>query len=494
MKIYILFIINILIYSANSFAACELFESGINAPHGRENLTKFWAQEYTGADLVREELQAMDLKIKDNLLEVWDSKLDDPNKHGERVAQLIIGPYQSALIPREESVRYKDVEHERGQMEPADKFVKLFNECRLRGSCPNFINNSMSWLRDNGIKNAVSKISNHGTLLVTSAGNGRRMVERGKRELARQKKIILVGNTNKLGFPAKYTDFAPEVSVSAPSDDSLTTYDYDGNLKNFSGTSGSAPQVLASLASFSIVTGLKIDARLALKLFEKSSLSVVPKPNNIGGGSLNAYKIFHIAKIAKKKCSRSYGKKRCIEKLLNKLPSNLSRLVEKRSIKNKLKKVFPRCAGGSSLDILLSLRTCKVKMETLKDLRRSAFLNETDSSLWKTLSCITKKQGFSINAQFYKNIGRHQDMSDDEMISEYFKYDNDYKLVRYVLSNPYWVKYPEYAKKAIKREQSDWSVDNYLFSSWPWKNYFKNYLNNIGVEPLLESSFIRQHL
>lgn len=477
-----------------SHAFCQLFEAGSSAPHRNTQLTKFWAQEYTGADLVRNEMKKLDLELDDNLIAVWDSMLTDRNKHGERVAQLIIGPYKSALIPSPKSVQYKDVEFERGIMEPADKFIKLFRDCQNRDDCPQFINNSMSWLGSKDIQNIVEEIANHGSLLVTSAGNSRRLVESGKRELSAKRKIIVVGNTNKLGFPAKYTDSAPEVCISAPSDDSLTTYDYDGNLKNFSGTSGAAPQVLASLASFAMVTGVKVNADLALKIFKKTSINILPTPNNIGGGSLNAFKIFKIGQRAAKKCARrTRTRKSCVEKFLNNLPKLSSRITHQK-LKAKLKKVFPRCAGGSKVDIFFSIKTCRTKKETLKELREQALLIGNDSELWKVLSCISNKEGFKYNGQFYKNVAKHVNKTDHELITDYFKYDTDSSLVKYILSHPFWVKKPHYAERVIKRGKADWTIDNYLLPVKGWKNYFSDFLVSSGVEENVRASLIREHL
>ncbi len=494
MKTQLLKLLVLGLITVSNAIACQLFESGKKAPHRNSKLTKFWAQEYTGADLVRAELKKLNLKFSKNLVAVWDSRLTDRNKHGERVAQLIIGPYESALLPSDESVQYEDVEFERGRMQPADKFEKLFRDCQNRDDCPQFINNSMSWLKSEEIKNIVSEIADSGSLVVTSAGNGRGRVELGKRKLAALKKIIVVGNTNKLGFPAKYTDSSPEVSISAPSDDSLTTHDYAGNEKNFSGTSGAAPQVLASLASFSAVTGLEVNGELALKLFEKSSINIIPVPNNIGGGTLNAYKIFKIGELVNKKCPKNKIKrKKCAIGLLARLPKFVTK-KDSLVLKNKLKKIFPRCSNGSKFDILLSLRTCRTRKLMLRELREKTLLAGNDSDLWKVLSCISSNEGYTKNAQFYKNVAKHVNRKESDLIADYFKYNTDALLVKYVLSHPAWVKKPEYVKQVIKRGKADWTVDNYILSGRDWRSYFSEFLTDQGIEVFMRSSFIRQHL
>lgn len=480
-----------LLYSTWTFSSCELMESGADAPHGNKNLSKFWAQEFTGADLVRVELQRQSIQVPENFIGVWDAKPRGIGSHGERVSQLIVGPYKSALLPKKKSVQYEDVEFERGQMDPADKFINLFQKCRQKNNCPDFINNSMSWLRSEEIKNIVSKMSEHGILLVTSAGNSRGFVEIGKRELARDEKIIIVANTNVYGFPAKLTDSAPEVTVSAPSDDCLTTFDYEGNLKNFSGTSGSAPQVLASLASFRLITGMKVDGELAKLLLQTTALKILPQPNNIGAGSLNAYKIYKLAEVVKKKCS-SYSIN-CAQKIIRRDIDFVS-YSDERDLYRSLKKTFPSCADGSTYDRMFPETSCRRKKNAFDDLRKVALLKSNDPKLWKILHCITEDEGFTKNAQFYKNLYRYVGKSNLEKIADYYEFNTDAVLIKYSLSNPSWVMNPESIFKVIQRSRADWTINNYLLAHQAWRDYFIKALGDNVEASELSASIIREFL
>lgn len=461
-----------------AWSACELLEQSRKAPHGNRSLSLYWAQEYTGADLVRAELIKNNFILPANLIDVWDAKPRARNNHGERVSQLIAGPHATALLPSDKPIQYKDVEHERGLMNPEDKFKKLYRKCSLSRNCPEFINNSMSWLKDSGIKNIISKMARNKILFITSAGNSRGLVERGKRELAARNEIVVVGNTNVFGFPAKLTDSAPEVTISAPSDGSLTTYDYQGNLKNFSGTSGSAPQVLASLANFRIVTGIAVDGSLAKILLQKTALKILPQPNNIGAGSLNAYKIYELAKRVKARCPQK--SRICAMRVINQNDSMVTR-KEERAVLRKLRKAFPSCADGSTYDHLGSGPSCRRKRQAFTNLRKIALLKVEDPKLWEILSCITANEGLGSNAQFYKNLKKHVSKSNDSKISEYYRYNTDADLIKYTLSHPDWVKSPEHALRVIKRAKADWTVENYLLTKTKWNHFFLDFMQENGA-------------
>lgn len=487
-----IFLITLFFVQSLAYARCEIIESGAEAPHGDKRLSKYWAQEFTGADLVREELSSWNLEIPKDLIGVWDVKPRGVGSHGERVSHLIMGPYPSALIPSESVVRYQDVEYERDIMEPADKFEKLFRDCLNRSSCPEFLNNSISWLKSDEIKSVVTKMAEKGILVVTSAGNARGMVESGKRDLARRDQIVLVGNTNIYGFPAKYTDSAPEVTVSAPSDNCLTTHDYEGNLRNFSGTSGSAPQVLASLASFRLVAGIKVDGELARLLLQSTAMKILPQPNNIGAGSLNAYKIFELAKYVKRRCSgRSITCAKSIVKTKPELISNR----EIREIRRDLQKVFPYCAAGSTYDRMFPTDNCKKRRMTFKNLRKLAHLLPDEEEYWEILHCVTGEEGLTLNAQFYKNLYRHVGKSNAEKIADYYKFNTDADLIKYSLSNPGWVTNPRSVFTVVTRARADWTFDNYLLAHEEWREYFTKFLEeNDQPADALSASKIREFL
>lgn len=485
--VYITYLITFPVWSS-----CELLESGSKSPHGNRQLSTYWAQEFTGADLVRTELISENISLPQDFIGVWDAKPRLRNNHGEKVSQLIAGPHLSALIPSEEPVQYLDVEFERDLMKPADKFIKLFQECSAEKNCPEFINNSMSWLEDSEIQKTIAAMAERGILVVTSAGNGRRSVEAGKRDLAAKNQIVVVGNTNVNGFPAKYTDSAPEVTISAPSDNYLTTFDYAGNIKNFSGTSGSAPQVLASIASFRMVSGVRVDGELAKALLQSTALKILPQPNNIGSGTLNAYKIFELAKLVKSKCrDRS---KACALKIVNDDKDMVS-YQEERKLMRKLRRAFPSCANGSTHDHFFPNTSCRRKRLAFMDLRRAALLKTNDPKLWDILSCITANEELSRNAQFYKNLSHHVAKSNTSKIEEYYKFNTDADLIKFTLSNPAWIGEPEHVIKVISRAKADWTVDNYLLTNKPWYKYFKTLLEeNRAPAEELSASKIREFL
>ncbi|MFN8370404.1 MAG: hypothetical protein U0T83_07240 [Bacteriovoracaceae bacterium] len=76
--------------------------------HQKKGLSTFWAQEYTGADLLRERLNTIPaLNITDNLF--GSLGFSEQNKHAEHVSNLIEGPHASALIPNHKTRDYKEL-------------------------------------------------------------------------------------------------------------------------------------------------------------------------------------------------------------------------------------------------------------------------------------------------------------------------------------------------------------------------------------------------
>ena len=102
-------------------------------------LHPFWAQEYTGVDLLREKLRQSphSWELPHNLVQ----SLDTPDElHGEQVCQLIAGPHLSAPIPLEQPLNYMcfaDV------IEKEEALSNWLQHCLANDTCPSYINVSM---------------------------------------------------------------------------------------------------------------------------------------------------------------------------------------------------------------------------------------------------------------------------------------------------------------------------------------------------------------
>ena len=141
----------------------------------------FWAQNYTGADLLREEIKKLDTPFHPaSIIGVWDGS----SKHGEHVSQIIAGPKSSAVIPSSNPIIPVETYYTEDYIEAYQSFVQ---NCREQNHCPIYINNSMKWgygPLDSGDyltePRLASSMHSMGTTIITAAGNDSQPVGRLK--------------------------------------------------------------------------------------------------------------------------------------------------------------------------------------------------------------------------------------------------------------------------------------------------------------------------
>ena len=89
--------------------------------------------------------------------------------------------------------------------------------CQEENTCPAYINISMGFpeFSKQG-HNVAYLIEQANIVVVTSAGNDDRFMSSIKREYARNKYIIVVGNCDTDGNPYHDSNYGPEITVCAP--------------------------------------------------------------------------------------------------------------------------------------------------------------------------------------------------------------------------------------------------------------------------------------
>lgn len=266
--------------------------------HNVSGLTKFWAQEYTGADLVREELKSVDTSKVFDLVGVWDS---DVVKHGEHVSNLIASSKSSAIIPisDQKKLNYEKLESVGSYL---DGYEKLVEKCLRENSCPQYLNNSMGWKGSELIASAVDKLTNTGKerVFITTAGNENihlRKQNGAKCNLSKKDGVIIVASHGYNGYRSFFSNYSDQIMISAPSNNEVTSYDDSGSEKAFGGTSGAAPQVTGALAAFTLVTGFNLNTKQSKLLLENTATPFYPRGSlAMGAGHLNSYKMHAVAK------------------------------------------------------------------------------------------------------------------------------------------------------------------------------------------------------
>ncbi len=373
---------------------CELVYSQGGLPKV-VGLTPLWAQEYTGADLLRKRIveEGIDTTRAKELIGILDSDLD---KHGEQVSNLIAGDKVSSLIPMDQNLGYN-------QGIRASDYLDYYEECSKGDSCSKYINHSMGWGGIEAIKEVASKLQEEqGTVYVTSAGNFSRRVDSLKEELSNAGQAILVGSHGPDGTYSDFSNYSEEVLVSAPSGLKVLSYDYDGNPLLFGGTSGAAPQVTAALASFELISGVSLDTKISKDLLKKTAIKFPKDPDSklLGGGFLNTYKIGMLAFKAKELCQKASDRTTCGRKLLaNDEFYEID--VDEEAHKN-FEQAFPACSGNFSS---LNKASCGDKKIALENFRKAALLS-SNPDMWSGLSCVYKELGQHENAKYYAKLAR----------------------------------------------------------------------------------------
>ncbi len=375
-----------------ALGGCRLYTELAGSPVNPTGATPFWAQEYTGADLVRADLQGITLaRDPEALIDVLDTT---NNNHGAEAASLIASPSPVGIIPSRSELTVFDLMTNNGYIENYDRYRAQ------TATPPQYISNSMSWRDSEVISDVVSEISRMGTVFVTSAGNDSTEVDAIKDQIADQ--IVIVGSSRPDGMPSDFSQYGPGVVISAPSDHSVLAFS-NGAPSLFGGTSGAAPQVTGALAAFTLISDYDLTVTEAHNLLRKTAIKLPQSytdPATHGAGNLNAYKISQIAQRLKANCAQeSTGplKQACLRRELE----NENNFVFPTADLSDVEATFPPCFSGRTSG---SSSSCLEKTEALTRLRREALLHPENPSLWRAIACVYRQENYPTNANYYQLV------------------------------------------------------------------------------------------
>lgn len=371
---------------------CRLHAELAGSPVNPTGATPFWAQEYTGADLVRADLQGLAFaRDPEALIDVLDT---NRNNHGAHAASLIASPSPVGIIPASSDLTIFEVNNTTGHLVNYDRYQAQTEVP------PRYISNSMSWGGREVIADVVSELAQMGTVFVTSAGNDGIDVEDLKAQMADQ--IVMVGSSRPDGLASGFSQFGPGVVISAPSDYSVLASN-NGTPSLFGGTSGAAPQVTGALAAFSLISDYDLSVAEAHNLLRKTAIKLPQSytdPATHGAGSLNAYKISQIAQRLKANCAQETAeplKQACLRRELE----DETNFTFPRGDLSDAEAAFPSCFPGRTSG---SAPGCLEKTEALTRLRREALLHPENPALWKVISCIYREENYPTNASYYQLV------------------------------------------------------------------------------------------
>ena len=380
-------------------------------PFNEHKLHPFWAQEYTGVDLLREKLRQspQSWKLPYNLVQSWDTP---GNRHGEKVCQLIAGPHLSAPIPLERHLNYMcfaDVIEKEGALS------NWLQHCLSNDTCPSYINVSMQLpeRREDVISDIKTFVADEGITMVTAAGNESMSMQPIDQELSASETMVTVGNCTINGDPDGTSNFSTKITLCAPSGFALISYDFEGDAKLFGGTSGAAPTVTGALAAFTAITGYSLNPREAMRLLRKT---VIPHPrlptiSNMGVGIVNVWKIGKVAFRLQYLCQKNHD---CYADALASEETFIFPLNKQEFIGH--------CQSEQQEE----------QEEFLKELRKEALLNPWEKELWELIACINRKKGLQGHAEYYQQLAKRVESSDEELIDALWEEDKYLFLAKYV--------------------------------------------------------------
>ena len=370
-----------------------------------------WAQQYVGADLLRERLKGLEsLQFRtEQLVAIWDAHLF---WHGQKVSQIIAGPFTSAVIPLERPLDYYWIVEIFG---PQRSF---YRECLEEQNCPSYINHSMQWLTENA-PNLVSEINEkYGITTITSADNHGAQINAIKEDFAREGKLIVVANLGPDGKLFEETNYSGHITIAAPAGLSIQSYDFSGRPEKFGGTSGAAPLVTGSLTGFTLITDYILKTSEAIRLLHKTAIPFPHLPSYHGWGApgiLNAYRIGAVADRLNQKCRGEGGNRhRCISNLLQ---SDGTYQFERES----------EFFFEQALDALKAESSCARREFTTK-MRMAALLAPESSKAWEYLASSGE------NGEFYHAMAAKVRRDNDEIVLNQMCRSNnsdDWEQLRY---------------------------------------------------------------
>jgi tetratricopeptide (TPR) repeat protein len=311
----------------------------------------------------------------------------------------------------------------------------------------------MNW-KSGFIKNTVCKLSaEQKVVFVTAAGNYSNEVENAKRESSLDGESIVVASHAPNGRSSRFTSFAPEVDITAPSDYHILSYDHDGKLKQFGGTSGATPLVTSTLLSFEIIAGVKLLTPQFKNLLKKTAIRHQNDPPRkvTGAGYLNSYKIGSIALRLVSLCKEFKEKEKkdeCMEKYLESEDLyDFSKDIKEDKIMSDIHSAFPQC--GEKPTSQNKTVSCDQKKMAINELRKAAFLMPENLNLWKKLSCVHSAEGLSENSKYYAGLARGKRIleKDLSMISSEVSAD----FIEIMASSEFSKDYSELAFAIIKQ-------------------------------------------
>ena len=364
--------------------------------------TTFWAQEFIGADLVKDEVASGDtisIAILDSGFDGYDLKSvkhvkytadpEYPDNHGSHTANIT---RSDSLIS---SSAVGKINH-LFQINEAADYQEAFKSFKSNET-PHVINNSMIYWTEDEASEALKNMRESGSLFVASGGNHFPYNHDTSESTAQN--VLSVGwvDTNGLYHPSS-TD-SIQLDLVAPSGMSLTSISNSGGYSLFGGSSGSTPLVAGAAANIISALGVR-SPEVVETILKKSAYRYPMRNDRNGAGLLNSYKAFKVAKRLREICNQD---KTCLAREASN-SDNYMFDEDFASAKNSILSEIPSCKNDQPT--ITKMNSCALDSH-IKTLRKAFSLSQS-KTIGALLSCLYDSLGFSKNAEFYRNYSKEK--------------------------------------------------------------------------------------
>ena len=267
-----------------------------------------------------------------------------------------------------------------------------YEQCKS-DALPSFINVSLTW-KGSTYGKALNSLSPPSVVVVAAGNKHPQSIPDEKVEASKDFDAIIVGSIAPDGRRSDFSHTHEEVHIMAPADYHQSSADAEGNRMKFGGTSGAAPLVTGSLASFEWLSGYHPTAEEAKLLLEKTAIPTMDAnkdPRLSGVGMLNAYKLGMVGKRLKITCGTDIS---CFKEMLQKEATY--EFPEDPGLSIAVDRAFPECSQSVCHE---NNSSCENKVSVFNRLRRAAFLNPSNKELWRSMACAYYSSGLKKNAQ-----------------------------------------------------------------------------------------------
>ncbi len=357
-----------------------------------EKLSPLWAQEYSGSDLIREDLAQLeatsiplaviDLGFEADHIQLSRGHEDihiPPQMNGRRTMRAHHGTSVVNLLTGPNDIRVTDkaVLINLTAAIASSMYAYMIRGFERDAHYPRVVSNSLGWTSES-IVEVVNGAVDKGVLWFLAAGNAFPEPVR-KHEI--ESKALLVGSYAPSGLTSFESQNHRDMLVLAPANEELLTIDGYGKRHNFGATSGATPIVAGTVINLLSVLPI-LDKESVVKIIKKTAFKSVE--NKLGfkemPGLLNGYLAYRVVKRLRDNCGQSLP---CVKKeIQNSQTFSFSVTQELESTVN--------CHAFKKG------RSQKV----LKELRRLSFLKSRFHQ--RETACAYEVLGLKKNAEFFR--------------------------------------------------------------------------------------------